>query len=75
MSNNNHVCFVELKKKWDGPIEKPVGFNRKTGELISDWRLRMFKYTKSGNISKSGGGWLIINYCPICGEGLADGKN
>ena len=69
---NNHTCFDQVAKRWDGPIEKPVSWDRETGEMYAKWMIKVFKYTKSGNISRSGGGWLNINYCPICGEKLND---
>jgi hypothetical protein len=46
-------------------------WDRETMDMtVSDWVVRVYKKTKSGGISKQGGGVLILNYCPICGERL-----
>ena len=71
---SDHKCFTQLAEKWDGPIEKPVSWDRETGDLKSSWMLKVFKYTKAGNISRNGGGWLRLNYCPLCGEKLEGAK-
>ena len=71
--DKEHECFVELSKKWSGPIEQPISFNRETGALSTDtWMLKVFNYTSTGNVSKRGGGWLRLAFCPICGERLTE---
>ena len=72
-SSSEHICLVEMAKKWDGPFEKPISWNRETGELKVDvWQVKVYKLTKAGNIAKKGGGYLRLNYCPICGEKLIE---
>ena len=70
--DEDHACFREMAKRWDGPIEKPISFDRKTGNMSATWMMKLFKYTKSGGISKTGGGWLTINFCPVCGKDFRD---
>ena len=68
--SDEHTCFTTLSEQWDGPIEKPVSWDRETGELSTKWMMKVFNYTKAGNVSKSGGGWLVLSYCPVCGKEL-----
>ena len=69
--NEKHECIEVITERWDGPFERPITFNRETNELLSEkWAIKVYKLTKSGNISKSGGGYLFMDYCPLCGEKL-----
>ena len=68
---DTHECLKAISEKWEGPFEQRITCNRETGDRgVSDWVVRVYKKTKSGGISKQGGGVLILNYCPICGERL-----
>ena len=67
--SNAHACFVAILDKWDGPFEAPIRFNRETGALqANEIMIHCYNKTKSGQISRVGGGYLHINYCPLCGE-------
>ncbi len=66
-----HGCIETLSKHFDGPFELPIIFNRETGELsVNYWMLKLYKLTKGGNISKVGGGYIPISFCPMCGDRL-----
>ena len=67
-----HSCLDEFTKKWDGAIEKTIGYDLKTQTFSSSWMIRLYKLTKAGNISNSGGGYLRIEYCPMCGVKVND---
>lgn len=69
----SHGCIAALASKFDGPFEQPIVWDRNTGEMqVAQWMIKIYKLTKTGNISKAGGGYLTINYCPLCGEKLED---
>ncbi len=71
MTDNEHECIRAMTERWDGPFEKPIVFDRETGELkVARWAIKVYKLTKGGNISKNGGGYLYVEYCPLCGEKL-----
>ena len=71
---SDHPCFEAIAEKWDGPFEKPISWNRKTGAMTAHtWMIKMYKLTSAGNISRNGGGYLHIEYCPLCGEKVTDG--
>jgi hypothetical protein len=71
--SKDHMCLEEMAKKWDGPFERPISWNQETGSLSADvWMVKVYKLTKAGNIPESGGGFLRLNYCPICGEKLIE---
>ena len=64
-----------IVEKWDGPFDRPITYDRTTGRMTAeDWMIRVYKLTKSGGISKNGGGYLRLEYCPICGERLIAAK-
>lgn len=66
-----HECIRAITAKFDGPFERPITLDRETGELsVSRWAIKVYKLTKGNNISKSGGGYLYIEFCPLCGERL-----
>ena len=66
-----HECIKAIAERWDGPFEKPITFDRETGALMAErWAIKVYKKTKAGNISRNGGGYLFVDYCPLCGEKL-----
>ena len=66
-----HGCIETLNTHFDGPFEKPIIFDKDTGELkVAQWAIRLYKLTKSGNVSKSGRGMIFVTFCPVCGERL-----
>lgn len=70
---DSHECLDAIAKRFDGPFERPIMINRETLDMgVGDWVVRVYKRTKSGGISKQGGGVLILNYCPICGDKLTE---
>jgi hypothetical protein len=72
-----HPCITAIVERWDGPITRPISFVRtgNTNELKAEsWTIKVYKLTKAGNISKNGGGYLRLEYCPICGERLGEAK-
>ena len=70
---SDHPCFDTIRERWEAPFEKPISFNRKTGELTTDtWVIKVFNWTKSGNVSKRDSGYLQISYCPMCGKDLSN---
>jgi len=71
MAEQVHECLRVASEKWDGPFERPITWDRETGDLgVGAWALKVYKLTKAGNISRNGGGYLILKYCPLCGEEL-----
>lgn len=59
----------EVMERWDEPFSVPIRFNRETGELsTSEIGVRMMKMTPRGNISKQGGGVIMLEFCPFCGR-------
>ncbi len=70
---NDHECLTALAERWDGPFERPISWNPKTGQMNApEWMIKIYKLTKAGNISKNGGGYLHIDYCPLCGANLTE---
>ena len=77
VSVDEHACIKAIVERWDGPISRPITFSRtgNVNELKAEtWMMKVYKLTKGGNISKNGGGYLQIEYCPICGERLTEAK-
>ncbi len=65
-------CLDTIKEKWDMPFTVPI-FLTDDHELKSlKWAIKVFNLTNSGNMSRTGGATLLIEYCPICGEKLND---
>ena len=68
---NEHECIKAIEEKWDGPFEKPITWSLETGITAPKrWAIKVYKLTKSGNISRNGGGYLYVDFCPFCGEKL-----
>ena len=68
---NEHECIKAITEIWDGPFEQPITWNCETGIVAPEkWAIKVYKLTKAGNISKNGGGYLYVEYCPLCGEKL-----
>lgn len=76
VSEDTHPCIKAIVENFDGPFEKPISFNRDTMELAAEaWMIKVYKLTKAGKISRSGGGYLTVTFCPLCGERLIPEKD
>ena len=51
------------------PFYTPILIDRTTLEMKAGNRpaIKLLKATPAGNISKRGGGTLIMSFCPLCG--------
>ena len=66
-------AMAEVLAKYDLPFEYPIKFRVATGEMTADTLCaRLSKKTASGNLSRKGGAWLVVNFCPICGNQLQE---
>ena len=74
MATRDDPCCQAIEQpmeKYDYPFEYPIRFNAKTGDMKADKLcIGVGKLTPSGNLSTRGRGWIIVNFCPFCGEEL-----
>lgn len=74
MPEEEVVCCGVIEKiaaEFDMPFERP--FLVRMGQLkVGSWSLRLANLTPAGNLSKKGGSFLFLTYCPACGKKLVD---
>ena len=71
----NTCCGVleQLETEFGGPIERPVSFNLKTGEMSAEsWAIHLYHLTAGGAISKKSAPFIIFTYCPFCGKRIQE---
>ena len=65
-------CLDQLNSQtgYTATFERFTRIDLFSGDFVTmEWSARLFKFTKGGNVSK-GHKWLMLNYCPICGNKL-----
>jgi hypothetical protein len=74
---NSTCCGIleQLEEEYDGPIERPISFNLKTGDIHSNsWAVHLYNLTPSGAISKKPAPFIFFTYCPFCGEQIRENE-
>lgn len=67
-------ALEKIREKFDLPFRRPIIFNNETNSLrVGGWCAQLNKLTPSGNISKNGGGFIELKFCPFCGGRLGEG--
>ena len=68
-------CLQQVSERWPEPFNKPIMFDRKTGQMSADrWHVKVYALNKSGTVKSGSSAQLQINYCPICGCELIEPK-